>query len=104
MSVPSAQATVVTVGAGVAVLALVDAARDGHPPTARRLLGTAVATFGLSALANGAPEVAARLALLWGLSALIVSGGPAVAALTAATKPGTPAAARPAPTAPRTLV
>lgn len=86
-SVPSAQVTVVTVGLGVLTIGVINAARSGKRPSAGQVIGSGAAMFGLSAIANGAPEFARNLALLWGVSALIVSGGPALQSLTKAVKP-----------------
>lgn len=91
MSTAGAQTAVVTVGAGVVGIAILTAARHGQRPPARRILGAGIATFGLSALANGAPGIAGPLALLWGASALIVSGGPALSSIVKATSAPAPA-------------
>jgi hypothetical protein len=87
MDTPKAQAIVVTVGLGVVGLAVLDAARTGQRPTARRLIGTGFATFALSAGAQVVPPLAGSLALLWGVSALIVSGGPVLSSIARTTSP-----------------
>lgn len=85
MNTPAAQTAIVTVGIGVMALSVIDAAQHGAKPPTTRVLGAALATVALSAAANVAPEIAGPVALLWGLSALMVTGGPVLKAVTAAT-------------------
>lgn len=102
MNTPQAQTVVVTVGLGVMALAMVGAAQAGQRPPVQRVVGAALGTIGLSAIANVAPQIAGPAALLWGFSALIVGGAPALAAVKSATGSAPAAPANPAHAAPRT--
>lgn len=99
---PSAQTTIVTTGAGVLALHIVAAGLDGHPPAARRVIGCGVVTLGLSIGATYAPELAASMALLWGVSTVLISGRPVLTAITSTTKATNKnvSAKTPAPSAP----
>jgi hypothetical protein len=85
MSTGTAQTVIVTTGLGVMALSVIQSAQAGTKPPTTRVLGAALATVGLSAFANVAPEIAGPVALLWGLSALMVTGAPALSAVKNAT-------------------